>query len=538
MVVYMAKYVMYLRKSRADMELEAQGEVETLLRHERLLLELAKKLEISITDIYREVVSGETIAARPVMQQLLSEVSEGAWDGVFVTEIERLARGDTIDQGLVAQAFKISNTKIITPNKTFDPMNEFDEEFFEFNLFMSRREYKTINRRIQRGRVASAKEGKFLGSTAPYGYERVRIAGGKGYTLAIIPAQADVIKKIYGWYTVGALQPDNTYLKLGAQRIAQKLNELGIKPLLNDMWTKSSITDILKNPVYAGKIRWSYRKEKKVAKDSNISKVRRKSDEYIEVKGLHEPIISENTFQEAQIVISKRGHSPVPGSNILKNPLSGLIYCSKCGALMTRLAHNSKTPYDTIKCPNVLCDNISSPLYLVEEIVIDALRDWLSNFEVKWKSGKIDMPYSKEIKSTEETLEQLKSNRDKLISQKDKLYTLLEQGVYSVDIFKERNLKLEAEGERLLSLIVKTETELSAFYQQLNYNDIFIPKADHILTHYYDLPTAAAKNDALRAIVSSISYLKTEHNKKGNRDNANFTIIINPKVVDTNITYD
>lgn len=528
----MEKHVIYLRKSRADIELEAQGEVETLLRHEKLLLDLAKKLKIQITDIYREVVSGETIAARPIMQKLLSEVSEGSWDGVLVTEVERLARGDTIDQGLVAQAFKISKTKIITPNKTFDPKNEFDEEFFEFNLFMSRREYKTINRRIQRGRIASAKEGKFLGSTAPYGYKKVKIAGDKGYTLAIIPEQADIIHKIFEWYTLGDLQPDNTYLKLGAQRIARKLNEIGYKPLINALWTKSSITDILKNPVYAGKIRWSYRNEKKIAKDSKISKVRIKSEEYIEVKGLHEPIISESTFNEAQIVISKRGYSPVSGSNILKNPLTGLICCSKCGAFMTRLAHNSKTPYDTIKCPNMYCNNISSPLYLVEEVVIDALRDWLTNFKVNWESTTIDLPYSKAIKSTEKTLEQLKSNYDKLNSQKDKLYMLLEQGVYTIDIFRERNKKLEVEAERLLSLIAKTEKERSELNQQLYYNEIFIPKADNILTHYYDLPTAAAKNDALRDIVSTISYLKTESNKKGNRDNTNFTICITPKVLD------
>jgi chromosome segregation ATPase len=168
----------------------------------------------------------------------------------------------------------------------------------------------------------------------------------------------------------------------------------------------------------------------------------------------------------------------------------------------------------------------------VEEVVIDALRDWLINFKARWESEKVDMPYSKAIKDAAAVLEQLKSNYEKLNAQRDKLYTLLEQGVYSIDIFKERNKKLEDEKERLLSLMDKTEIEISALAQQSNYNDIFIPMADNILTHYYDLPTAAAKNDALRDIVSSISYLKTEHNKKGNRDNTNFTISINPKVVD------
>ena len=127
------------------MEAEAHGEGETLARHEKLLLEVAKRGNYNVTQIYREVVSGETLAARPVMQQLLSEVEQGVWSGVLVVEVERLARGDTIDQGIVAQAFKYSDTKIITPVKVYDPNNEFDEEYFEFGLFMSRREYKTIN---------------------------------------------------------------------------------------------------------------------------------------------------------------------------------------------------------------------------------------------------------------------------------------------------------------------------------------------------------------------------------------------------------
>ena len=153
----MEQYCLYLRKSRSDIEAENHGEEETLARHEKILLELAKKREYNVTQIYREVVSGETIAARPVMQQLLSEVEHGIWSGVLVVEVERLARGDTIDQGIVAQTFKYSDTQIITPMKTYNPNNEYDEEYFEFGLFMSRREYKTINRRLQRGRLSSVK---------------------------------------------------------------------------------------------------------------------------------------------------------------------------------------------------------------------------------------------------------------------------------------------------------------------------------------------------------------------------------------------
>lgn len=122
----MTAYAIYLRKSRVDLEAEAAGSGDTLARHRNTLLELAAARQLSVSKIYEEVVSGDTIAARPQMQQLLSDVEAGRWEGVLVMEVERLARGDTIDQGLVAQAFKFSDTRIITPVKSYDPNNEFD----------------------------------------------------------------------------------------------------------------------------------------------------------------------------------------------------------------------------------------------------------------------------------------------------------------------------------------------------------------------------------------------------------------------------
>ena len=198
----MKEYCMYLRKSRADVEAEARGEGETLTRHQNMLMELSKKQNLNIVKIYREIVSGDSIAARPQMQALLADVTEGKYAGVLVVEIERLARGDTIDQGIVAQAFRESSTKIVTPTKTYDPDNEFDEEYFEFSLFMSRREYKTIKRRMQAGRLASIKEGNYISTTAPYGYRKINPEP-KVHTLEIVPEEAEIVKLIYRLYLDG-----------------------------------------------------------------------------------------------------------------------------------------------------------------------------------------------------------------------------------------------------------------------------------------------------------------------------------------------
>lgn len=84
----------YVRKSRKDLELEQQGEGETLSRHLKILDDLCKKLHIVVKDedIYKEIVSGESINIRPEMQKLLKKVETGYYRSVLVVEIERLAR--------------------------------------------------------------------------------------------------------------------------------------------------------------------------------------------------------------------------------------------------------------------------------------------------------------------------------------------------------------------------------------------------------------------------------------------------------------
>lgn len=213
-------YSIYLRKSREDLEAEKHGEGDTLLRHEHTLMSLARKMNINIGRIYREIVSGESIDARPQVQSLIRDVEQGRWRGILVVEVERLARGDTLDQGIVARAFSISGTKIITPLKIYDPANQADMEYFEFGLFMSRREYSTINRRIQDGRRISTEEGKWIYGDTPFGYERIKIENDKGYTLKPIPDEAAAVKLMFEWYA---------YDLVGSYTISVRLDELGYR---------------------------------------------------------------------------------------------------------------------------------------------------------------------------------------------------------------------------------------------------------------------------------------------------------------------
>ena len=523
-------YCLYLRKSRADLEAEAHGDGETLLRHENILIELSKRLKLNITKSFREIVSGETIAARPVMQELLIEIESGLWEGVLVMEIERLARGDTIDQGIVAQTFKYSNTKIITPLKIYDPSNEFDEEYFEFSLYMSRREFKTINRRIQAGRISSIHEGKYISSIAPYGYERIKLGSEKGYILKIKEEEANVVRFIFDLYTKGELNPDGTYQKFGCLKIANKLNALQIKPRLNSTWSKSSINDILKNPVYIGKIRWQYRKEIRLIKNNKVQKSRPKAVEYITADGRHEPIIDLDTFNKASFLFSERSKLPVPGNYTLKNPLAGLIYCGKCGSKLTRLAKSKKTPYDSLKCPNHECDNISVPLLLVEEVLINELQNWFKNLDLHCNFNALTIPIEENIQRKQELIAKLAAQKSRYHLKLNKVYDFLEDGIYSIHEFKERENNITKQIETVEDIIQSTAKDLVKLEKEFQNKEFSYPESFHIIEFYKHLNNPQGQNEILKCLLEKVIFTKFIPNKKGNLYHCNFTLDIYPKL--------
>ncbi len=520
------KYCAYLRKSRADRDAELRGEEETLARHKRILTELSEKMQKPISRFYSEVVSGDTISDRPVMRELLSDVESGVWKGVFVVEVERLARGNTRDQGIVADTFKYSDTIIITPTKTYDPNNEFDEEYFEFGLFMSRREYQTIKRRLQRGRIASVEEGNFVGGAAPYGYKKVKLS--KGYSLEIIPEQAEIVKKIFEWYCNGEQQPDGSVRRLGADAIAARLDSLGIKPMVKDKWSKATIQDMLKNPTYIGKVFFGQRKEVKSSVNGQIVTRRVYNPEHIIAQGKHEAIIDDETFHLAATIRKERKRQTVPSSTVLQNPLSGLVYCQKCGALMTRLAPNKKNLYSTLKCPNRYCDNVSTPVFLVERQILQYLHNWMHSYELDNKIIPFS-PVNSEINLKMEITKKLESEISRLNSQLNRAYDLLEQNVYTIDVFCERQSNLKASITTAESQLKAVQTELKKLYEIQDTQNRFAPRVSHLLDTYHS-NSAEQNNELLKELIERITYEKNERNTRGKRENCNFTLHIYPRI--------
>ena len=130
------KTCIYLRKSRADEELEKKEDVDTLASHRSTLLEVAKNQDLNVIEIKEEIKTGDSIAKRPKMIKLLEEIEKNMYDAVLCMDIDRLGRGDMQDQGRIINTFKKTNTLIITPDKTYNLNNDLDEEMTEFKTFL------------------------------------------------------------------------------------------------------------------------------------------------------------------------------------------------------------------------------------------------------------------------------------------------------------------------------------------------------------------------------------------------------------------
>lgn len=502
----MDQYCAYLRKSRLEMEAEQYGEGETLATHRKRLLALAARNGHVISQFYEEIVSGETLTARPEAQRMLADVAAGKYRGCYVTEIERLARGDSMDQGFVAHAFRESRTLIITPLKTYDPQDPTDETFFEFSLFMSRQEFKAIRRRMQAGIQQSFSEGKYVGSRPAYGYRKVKLPREKGYTLAIHEEEAAIIRKIFDWYLHG-LNGRPAGLTIIANHLMDIHAPTGEQ---GTTWRPPRIHRILTNPTYAGYLQRGRCKTIREATPSGIVKKRVMLPEGDRVEGLHPAIISREVYEAAQDKLHARDrHVPVRRGAQIRNPFTGIMVCAECGHGMAHLPACGRQPA-MIYCRIHGCPTVRTYCRPVEEAVLDTLRTWLTD------PGSVSTPPSvdnSDVDLLRSALDHIAHEVDTITRQISRIQDLLEQGVYTVAQYAERYAlhrdrldTLAADRERLTQQLASMPVYCTP--QEL------APSIVHLLDHY-DQADAIQKNELLRSCISKIVYSKSIRGYRG-----------------------
>lgn len=508
-------YCAYLRKSRRDEELEALGHGETLQRHEKQLRDLAGRLGIRIAQYYKEVVSGDTLAARPEAQRMLQDVNDGMWDGVLAMDVDRFGRGDSVDQGLIMQSLSYAGVLVITPDKIYDPSDDTDAEFFEIKLFFARREYNMIKKRMQRGRVASVMDGSYLGGPMPYGYDRHRLPGRKGgWTLKPNPEEAEIVRAMFTWYAYGI---DGK--PAGTLAIGQKLHELGVRTKKGNEFDASAIRCILHNPTYIGKVRWNYRTSVTKIVDGQRVTRRPRCDNPILVDGLHEAIVDPELWQLVQDKFAAKKVPPVNAKAIMSNPLSGLVICDQCGHTLHRKPSQRKGEPAFLYCATQRCATYATHVPVVEAAILEALQGWVREFEGT------AAPQTPTVNATEAARAQLIAQRDVLEGQLARQYDALEQGLYTMDEFRRRRADIQ-------SKIAAVDQALATLAEvpRPDPRRALIPQVKNVLAAYASAPTAQDKNILLKSVIDHVSYHKTERCYRNNAPGDHLSIVVYPRM--------
>ena len=311
---------------------EEQKEGQTIDSQVAELEQYSKTRGWRVFSVYKDEGWSGAVMARPSLDRLRDDAEKGFFDTVLINDVDRLAR-DVSHLGIVKRDLekanvevmfrKLPNEKSPTQNLMVNILGSFAE--FERELILDR------TRRGKRHKVEVRKE--YLGCRPPYGFRYLpadRATDREG-ELQIVPEEAAVVRKMYGWVAQEGLS---------ARKVIKRLDELGIVPRMGGKgWARSSVLRILRSEVYAGV--WHYNKYRRVEpktdlpaglyrKSAKTSTQRRPKEEWIALalpKQLR--ILPRDLWERVQSQLDQNiTFSPRNGKhNYL---LRGLIKCGGC----------------------------------------------------------------------------------------------------------------------------------------------------------------------------------------------------------------
>ncbi len=273
-----------------------------------VLSQYCKLYNLEVYKVYKDLgISGKSAENRSGLQEMLVDSEKGLFDVVLVWKTNRLAR-NLKDLLLLVDRLEQNHVAFISYSEHFDTLTPTGRMTMQLLGSIGEFERNTITENVKMGLKQRLTMGKTIGRVA-YGYKSV------DKELQVVENEACVVKRIF---ETAYEMPDAGYKK-----IAFMLNMEGFRTRRGKLWAGDTVEDILKNPVYIGKLRYDVRHNKK-------------GQNYFEVDGVHQPIIDKNTFYKVQ---ERLENTPECIKNIeSKNDsfLVGLLRCPYCRGSMVR----------------------------------------------------------------------------------------------------------------------------------------------------------------------------------------------------------
>ena len=311
-----------------------------------------EKERYELTNIYIDDGYSAKNTNRPQLQQMLSDLKQRKFNIIVIWRLDRLTR-DTMDGlNMVKNEFKPNGVEFVSINEDIDTTSPDGYMMFTIRLSMAQAEREKIAERVSMGVKARARKGLRTNGSVPYGYNLK-----DDLKLEINEDEAQVVKQIYEWYLAGN----------GKFKIANMLTSQAIPTKTGLLhWHDAVVSSILSSPTVYGA---TYLNPKG-------------SDDPIIVKGTHEGIISESTFNEAQ-KIKKRKQEGLMSTSSYDFPFSKIAKCAECGGNYYGQRRNTKAGSVTrsyrcisnIRKRRCIASDISEPK------MYDLFKRFLDNFE-------------------------------------------------------------------------------------------------------------------------------------------------------------
>lgn len=337
---------LYCRLSSDDAYLGESGSIKT---QRALLTQYCKENNIPVYDVYTDDGFSGTNFERPAFKRMLNDLESHKANLVIVKDLSRFGR-EYAQMGMyIENDFEDWNIRFISIGENVDTLNGTDEILMPITNVINSQYAKECSRKTKQAHRALAKEGKFIGSRAPFGY----IKDPKDrHHLIVDEEAASVVRSIFKMFCDG----------IGYVRMTKILRE---KKILNPQayfnknnpdyyksdywrqnfdWHATSIRVILNNPVYLGQTTFGRTKVKGKTKKK---KVATDESEWIVVENTHEPIIDKATWNLAHDIMKNRRRETKSGETQM---FAGLVKCSDCGSALN-VSRNAKTgKYTSFSC--------------------------------------------------------------------------------------------------------------------------------------------------------------------------------------------
>ena len=468
----------YMRLSREDGD---KLESDSISNQRELLKEFfAKHNELNFVQEYVDDGYSGTSYERPGFQQLMEDVNSGKINCIVVKDLSRLGRNYIETGRYLERIFPMLRVRFISVLDHYDSAEDStdaDQIIIPFKNLINDSYCRDISTKIRSQFDVKRRNGKFIGSFAGFGYQKD--PKDKGH-LIVDPFAADIVRMVF------RLKLDG----YNSQRIAEKLNEMGVLPPAeykrsqglnydcgfksgrDPKWEVVSVNRILTNEMYVGtmvqglhsKINYKVKKSRAVPKE-----------DWIRVENTHEAIIEKSVFDKVQRILGYDTRT-APDQNAVY-PFSGIVVCGDCGQNMNRrrvTKGGKQYPYfhcSTYKSGNGCSSHLINADKL-EEAVLDAVR---TQIDLVLKAEKIlqnidRIPENQAfVKTISSQINEMENEVERYRSLKTQVYTDLQGGLITKEDYEEINRrfteKLEAAKRKIKSL---AETKQEAIRNELN----------------------------------------------------------------------